>query len=212
VRFQSKVASTWTKGGEPGQVRLDWWGPNATEPLRARFTVEIYGEHLWGPHQVDFGGDIDLQFAFDFTQYILQGENRYAADRNPLEVRGLAGQGWLFAHATPGAKQLCVNGESIPFELIVEGYPGREPVVKRLDFVRKIGDDFQPVTGQVLRPLEDYYIEVEFSSIPEDITVYDVPLERGEAQEIVQVHKQGNTSTFRSEVRRAGQALGLPQP
>jgi hypothetical protein len=78
--------------------------------------------------------------------------------------------------------------------------------------VRKIGNDFQPVTGQVLKPVDDYYIEVEFSAIPEDITVYDVLLARGEAQETVQVYKQGNTSTFRSEVRQAGQPLGLPKP
>jgi hypothetical protein len=90
-----------------------WWGPqNNMRGNRPSFRIDLYGEGLWG-HHVGWVDRIDLE---GYRLQQIRGEVTGEVLGFTMEVR-------IWQQVRPGRAELLLNGEMIPFDLIIRDFP-----------------------------------------------------------------------------------------
>lgn len=214
VKFISALESETTPGGPPARVRVGYdavyWGAG-TPAYAPQFTVEIYGENLWGHHVVHLPKDVDM----------ITWEPAYIQDpagTNPVtaNVIGVRVQVLILGErpgsvperevpkATPGRKTLVFNDLEIPFDLDITGFPGeisKTSKLLNLRYVELRDGQYVPITGE-LKHGEVFYVEAAFDAAPTS-KEYVVKLEwGGGAGSDVRVTPSSDAKVFRSEAIR----------
>ena len=218
VKFISALESETTPGGPPAPVRVGYndifWGAR-TPAYAPQFTVEIYGENLWGHLLVHLPKDVDM-IAWEPT-YI---QNPAGTDPVTANVIGLRVQVLILGErpgsapdrevpkATPGRKTLVFNDLDIPFDLEITGFPGgatgtttRTTKLMELRYVELRDGKYVPIAGE-LKHGAVFYVEAAFDATPAD-REYVVKLDWGVGPgSEVTVRPSSDAKVFRSEALR----------
>ncbi len=225
VKFVSEIESETTPGGAPARVRLTYQKVDWEIRMLGnapRFFVEVYGDNLWGHHDVHLAGAVDMMT--DATEMIRRGDgssppvadpsNRCSLDcsntvgvRIPVLIFGLRpGRPHEIPRATPGRKMLVIGDVRIPFDLEIPGFPGpaTSPTanVVMLRYV-VLGPDgrYVPIQGEVKHGAV-FCIEATFDRRPEQ-REYTVTLDWGGGRGAqVTVGPTDQPNVYRSEALR----------
>lgn len=120
--------------GDPVTVMTAWASENYyMRGNRSGITLRLYGANLWGVQHIFMPRYRDLEVSG--YRYICEqdGEDGYSSHSNwkvcmdQGGVRGLEVHMNVWWKATSGPHELFVNGEPIPFNLVVENEPLRKP-------------------------------------------------------------------------------------
>lgn len=105
----------------------------AHAPLRGnrrKLDFYVFGDNLWGKHQfhMPFTHGLEISKLWYVCSVIGSGPPRIVLDgklctRGTGRVDGLKFDLIVWDHATPGRKTLTLNGQQIPFNLDIKGYP-----------------------------------------------------------------------------------------
>lgn len=120
--------------GEPVTVRTQW--RNTTYHMRGNrsgFSIRFFGPNLWGVQRVFMPRYRDLEVSG--VRYVCEwdGETGYESHPNwgvcidQGGVRGIQVNLNVWPKATTGPHEIFINGEAIPFNLVVENEPLRYP-------------------------------------------------------------------------------------
>jgi hypothetical protein len=85
----------------------------------------IEGENLWGHHLIDVNGALGLEPVDGWRNYLLTEGRRSSALTTPPHVKGIEQYVVIWPEARSGKYTLRLDGESIPFELVIQGAPAR---------------------------------------------------------------------------------------
>ena len=165
IKFTSDIVSEVAFGVAPGRVEGTFhessWGPgNDMRGNRPRFTIEFYGENLWGHHDIDLLGDPALEL---WPVYYLfeNGRNNIWMVGKPI---GITFTVCIWDKFTPGQKTLVVDGMEIPFDFIVKGMPE----TPQLRFMTKDGETYEELGEQLYFFGGPIFLEARYATKQED--------------------------------------------
>lgn len=219
VKFISGLESETTPGGAPAQVRFAYdevnWN-SRTPVLSPGFTVEVYGDNLWGYHRVHLPTSVDM-VASD-PEPIHSGPagdlptSNVIGFRVTVQILGVRpGSEHDIPKATPGGKTLVIDNVVVPFDLDITGFPGATTPAKLLTlrYVELRDGRYVPVEGE-LKHGSVFYVEAAFDGPPaERQHVVRLGWGNGQASD-VQIVPTSDATVFRSEAIRLQAPAGTP--
>lgn len=208
VRLISSVTSDTAPGGSVARVKVgydaDYWA-SASPSYVPRFTVEVYGDNMWGFHFVHFPHDVDI--VTGDMEPILRPD---APDRTAGNIIGFRVPVWVLgvrpgakaeaARTTPGRKTLVIDDDlEVPIDVDIVGFPGAKPESKLLTlrYVEERSGKFVPVESDLVHGTV-FYVEAAFDT-PPGANSYAVSLDWvGSAPRQVTVTPTAEATVYRS--------------